>query len=78
MLVSVQLCTEVKVLLEWGLLEVNSDSTIGEVFHGLSIGTIEFADGFHLHDQYANSPVSCSIVFTQTRKFQSIPLSVKV
>ena len=46
MLVSVQVCAGLKVLREWEVLAENSDSTIGEVFHGLSTGQIESADGF--------------------------------
>ena len=45
MLVSVQVCAGVKVLCEWGIFAVNSDSTVGEVFHGLSTGQIESATG---------------------------------
>ncbi len=78
MLVSVQVCAGVKVFREWGVLAVNSDSTVGEVFHGLSTGHIESADGFRLPEQYADSPVSCSIAPTLLGKFQSIPLSIKV
>ena len=52
-----------KVLREWEILAVNSDSTV-EVFHGLSTGQIESADGFRLPEQYADSPVSCSIAPT--------------
>ena len=67
-----------KVLREWGVVAVNGDSTIGEVFHGLSTGQIESADRFHLPRQYTNSLVSCSIAPTLLGKFQSIPLSIKV
>ena len=78
MLVSVQVCAGVTVLREWGILAVNGDSTFGEVFHGLSTGQIESADGFHLPEQYADSPVSCSIAPILLGKFESIPLSIKV
>ena len=78
MLVSVQVWAGVKALREWEILNVNSDSTVGEVFHGLSTGQIESADGFHLPEQYADLPVSCSIVPILLGKFQSISLSIKV
>ena len=78
MLLSVQFCAGVKVLRDWGVVAVNGDSTVSEVFHGVSSGQIESADGFHLPKQYADSPVSCSIAPTQTGKFQSIPVSIKV
>ena len=57
---------------------MNSESTIGEVFHGISTGQVEVSDGFRLPEQYADSPVSCSIASTPSGKFQSIPLSIKV
>ena len=78
MLVSVQVCAGVKALREWEILTVNSDSTVGEVFHGLSTGQIESADGFRLPEQYADLPVSCSIVPILLGKFQFISLSIKV
>ena len=78
MLLSVQFCAGVKVLRDWGIVAVNGDSTVSEVFHGVSSGQIESADGFRLPEQYADSPVSCSIAPTQTGKFQSIPLSIKL
>ena len=78
MLVSVQVWAGVKALREWEILNVNSGLTVGEVFHGLSTGQIESADGFHLPEQYADLPVSCSIVPTLLGKFQSTSLSIKV
>ena len=78
MLLSVQFCTGAKVLWDWGIVSVNGESTVSEVFHGVSSGLIESADGFRLPEQYADSPVSCSIAPAQTVKFQSIPLSIKV
>jgi len=55
MLVSVHVCVAVKVLCEWGVLDVNSESTIGEVFHGISTGQVESPNRFHLPEQYADS-----------------------
>ena len=55
MLVSVHACVGVKVLREWGVLDVNSELTIGEVFHGISTGQVESPDRFHLPEQYADS-----------------------
>ena len=78
MLVSVHLCAGAKVLRDWGIVDINSDSTVSEVFHGLTTGWIESADGFRHPEQYANSPVSCSIAPSQTGRFQSIPLNVKI
>ena len=78
MLLSVQFCTGAKVLWDWGIVSVNGESTVSEVLHGVSSGLIESADGFRLPEQYADSPVSCSIAPAQTGKFQSIPLSIKV
>ena len=77
-LLSVQVCAGVKVVRDWGIVGVNGDSTVGEVFYGLSLGHVESADCFRLPDEYADSPVGCSIVPTQTGRFQSIPLSIKV
>jgi len=78
MLVFVQVCVGIKVFCEHGVLDVNSESTIGEVFHRISTGQVESPDGFRLPEQYADSPVSCSITSTPSGKFQSIPRSIKV
>ena len=55
MLVSVRVCVGVKVLCEWGVLDVNSESTIGEAFHGISTGQVESPNRFHLPEQYTDS-----------------------
>ena len=55
MLVSVRVCVGVKVLCEWGVLDVNSESTIGEVFHGINTGQVESHNRFHLPEQYTDS-----------------------
>ena len=49
-----QFCAGVKVLRDWGIVAVNGDSTVSEVFHGVSSGQIESADGFRLPKQYAD------------------------
>ena len=71
MLVSVQICLEIKVLRDWGVLDVNGESTVGELFHGLSTGECESAEGFRLDFAYADLPVSCGIFTSQSGKFQS-------
>jgi len=48
MLGSVQVCVGVKVICEQGVLDVNSELTIGEVFHGFSTGQVESPVGFRL------------------------------
>ena len=78
MLVSVQVCSGVKVIRNWGVLSVNSDSTLGDVFHGICTGQLDSPDGFRFEEQYADYPVSCSIASTQVGKFQSISLCVSV
>ena len=57
MLVYAQICAGIQVLREWGVLAVNGGSTVGEVFHGLSTGQIESANGFCLPQQYADCPM---------------------
>lgn len=47
-LLSVQVCAGVKVPHDWGVIDVNGDSTVLQVFHGLSNGQVECADYFHL------------------------------
>ena len=73
-----QVCSGVKVICDWGVLSVNSDSTVGDVFQGICTGQLDSPDGFCLEEQYADCPVSCSIVSTQVEKFQSISLCVSV
>ena len=75
---SVQVCAGAKVLCDCDVLSVNGDAIISEVFQGLCMGQIESADGFHLLQQYIDSPVSCAIAHSSTDQFQSISLSVKV
>ena len=60
------------------MLAVNGGSTVGEVFHRLSTGQLQSADGFLLPEQYADSPVTCSIAPNLSGMFQSIPFGVKV
>ena len=48
-----------KVLSEWAVVAVNSDSTVSEVFHRMSVGQIETSDGFRLPQLYADSLGSC-------------------
>ena len=57
MLVSVQVCSGVKVLRDWGVLSINSDSTLGDVFHGICTGQLDSPDGFRLEEEYADCPV---------------------
>ena len=78
MLVSVQVCLGIQVLRDWGVLDVNGESTVGALFHGLSTGECESAEGFRLEIAYADLPVSCGISLSQSGKFQSLPLSVKI
>ena len=40
-LVSVQVCAGGKVLCDWGILSVNGDAILSEVFQGLCTGQIE-------------------------------------
>ena len=77
-LISVQVCVGVKVLRDWGVLTVNGEFLICEVFQGLCTGQVESAEGFHLPHEYVDSPVSCAIAHTSTGQFQSILLSVKI
>ena len=77
-LISVQVCVGVKVLRDWGVLTVNGESLICEVFQGLCTGQVESAEGFRLPHEYVDSPVSCAIAHTSTGQFQSISLSVKI
>ena len=70
MLVSVQVCSGVKVIRNWGAL--------GNVFRGICTGQLGSPDSFCLEEQYADCPVSCSIASTQVGKFQSIFLCVSV
>ena len=77
-LISVQVCAGAKVLRDWDILLVNGESVICEVFQGLCMGQIESADGFHLLQQYVDSPMSCAIAHSPTGQFQSILLSVKI
>ena len=65
MLVSIQVCCGAK---DWGLVTVNDDSTVLEVFQALCSGQIESADGFRLPEQYADSPVTCMIGQSQSAK----------
>lgn len=77
-LLSVQVCVGVKVIRDWGVLSVNGESLICEVYQGLCTGQIESAEGFRLPPEYVDSPVSCAIAHSQNGQFQSISLSVKV
>jgi len=77
-LLSAQVCAGAKVLRDWGIVLVNGECLISELFRGLCTGQIESADGFRLPDEYANSPLLCSVAHSQTGRFQSISLSVKV
>ena len=77
-LVSVQVCAGTKILRDWGIISVNGECLINEVFQGVCSGLIETADRFRLLDQYANSPVSCSISHSQVGRFQPISLTIKV
>ena len=77
-LVSIQVCGGAKVILDWGLVTVNDDSTVLEVFQALCSGQIESTDGFRLPEQYGDSPVTCMIGQSQSAKFQSTPLVVKM
>ena len=65
-------------LKDWGILSINGECLISEVFHGLPTGQIESADEFRLPNEFADSPVSCSNAHSQTGRFQSISLSIKV
>ena len=76
-LISVQVCVGAKVLKDWGILSVNGECIISEVFQDLCSGGIESAEGFRLPDEYANTPVSCSISHSQLGRFQSISLAIK-
>ena len=78
MLVSIQVCIGAKIIREWGLVEVNSISTVAELFNDLAIGRIESGDGFRLPEHYSDAPFSCSIAHTISGKFQSLPNNVKV
>ena len=49
-------------LKDWGILSINGECLISEVFHGLSTGQIESADGFRLPDEFADSPVSIKVL----------------
>jgi len=40
---------------KWGVLDVNSESTIGEDLHRISTGQVESPNRFHLPEQYADS-----------------------
>ena len=77
-LISVQVCVGVKVLRDWGVLKVNDESLICEVFQGLCTGQVESAEGFRLPHEYVDSPVSCAIAHTSTGQFQSPPISLSV
>ena len=77
-LISVQVCAGAKVLRDWGILSVNGECIISEVFQGLCTGKIESTEGFRLPDEYANSPFSCSVAHSQLGRFQSISLMIKV
>ena len=50
---SVQVCavTNVKVLRDWGILSVNSNSTLDDVFYGICTGQLDSSDGFYLKEQ---------------------------
>ena len=78
MLVSAQVCSGVKVIRDWGVLSINSDSTLGHVFPGICTGQLDSPDSFRLEEQYADCPVSCNIMSIQVGKFQSISLCVSV
>jgi len=54
-----QVCAGAKVLKDWGILSIKLIEN-AEVFHGLSTGQIESADGFRLPDEFADSLVLCS------------------
>ena len=62
-LVSIQVCCGAKVIRDWGLVTVNDDSTVLEVFQALCSGQIESADGFRLPEQYADSPCLCADMY---------------
>ena len=49
---SVSPCSAVKVIRNWDVLSVNSDSTLGDVFNGISTGQLHSPDGFRLKQQY--------------------------
>ena len=74
-LIFVQVCVGVKVLRDWGVLTVNGEFLICEVFQGLCTGQVESAEGFRLPHEYVDSQVSCAIAHTSTGQFQSISLS---
>ena len=78
MLVSIQVCVGAKVISDWEKVTASDDSTLFGVFHTLSSGKLESADGFHLSEQYADSPINCLVAQSQSGKFQCIPLAVKV
>ena len=67
MLLSVQVCNGVKVLCDWGVLSVNSDSTLGDVFHGICTGQLDSPDGFRLEEQYAD----CQVVALRPHKWEN-------
>ena len=67
-------CSEVKVFCDWDVLLVNSNSTLGDMFHGICSWQLDSPDGFCLEEQYADCPVSCSMVSIQAGKFHSISL----
>ena len=50
MLVSAQVCAGSKVLSEWGVLAVNSDLTIGEVFHDWALDKPSLPMGSAVHN----------------------------
>ena len=77
-IVSVQVSSGAKVIRNWGVLSVNSDSTLGYLFHAISTGQLDAHDGFRLEEQHAECPVNCSIASTQVGKSQSISLCVSV
>ena len=68
MLVTVQVCSRVQVLRDWGVLSVNSDLTFSDVFHGVHIGQLDSTDAFCLEEQYGDFPVSCSIVLRPIKR----------
>ena len=78
MLVSIQVCVGAKVIRDWGIVAASDDSTLLGVFHALSSGQLESADGFRLSEQYADCPINCLVAQSQSGKFQCIPLAVKV
>ena len=77
-LISIQVCSGAKVIRDWGLVPVSDNSTLLAVFQALCSGQIESADGWQLPEEYVNSPITCLVAQSQSARFQTVPITVKV